>query len=227
MPTQKGFVPIILVLLAAGSFLIIGSAIAWITLGSNTKNPTPITGDTNLASSNANTSVTRTPTATAAPKSTTIIPTKAPTPTTKPTSSNTNTTSTQQLSPTPTTRPQTAAPTTIPTSTPIPPPTATPTPSPKVVCLIQTTPSSGPAPLSVNFVYGASWYNTGYGGNDYVTNVQWDFNGDGNWDTSYDTSSQHPSPYTFSSSGNYTAKMHLQTHAGLESDVCTATITVN
>ena len=83
--------------------------------------------------------------------------------------------------------------------------------------------TSGSAPLAVNFYYGADFRGT----NDYVTDVQWDFNGDGNWDTPYDYSSQNPPAYTFSSPGNYTSKMHLKTHNGAETDICTKNITVN
>ncbi len=95
--------------------------------------------------------------------------------------------------------------------------------SPKVTCNINASTTSGQSPLTVNFVYGAYFYGT----NDYVTDVQWDFNGDGTWDTPYDYDSQHPAPYTYSTPGNYTAKMHLKTHNGMETDVCTSNITVN
>lgn len=94
---------------------------------------------------------------------------------------------------------------------------------PSVTCSINASVVSGPAPLAVDFIYGASFYGT----NDYVTDVQWDFNGDGTWDTPYDYSSQNPPAYTFSNPGNYTAKMHLKTHNGVETDICTKSITVN
>lgn len=113
-------------------------------------------------------------------------------------------------------------------------PSPTPTPAPRVVCQVCAEVSggcssskSGTAPLTISFVYAASWYNTPSGSNDYVTNVQWDFNGDGSWDTAYDTANQHPAPYTYSQSGNYTPRMHLQTNNGLESDICTGNIVVN
>lgn len=96
---------------------------------------------------------------------------------------------------------------------------------PSVICSINAlNATSGPAPLAVDFIYGASIYGSG---NDYVTDVQWDFNGDGTWDTPYDFSSQHPPAYTYSNPGNYTAKMHLKTNNGLEADICTKSITVN
>lgn len=94
---------------------------------------------------------------------------------------------------------------------------------PSVTCNINANVTSGSAPLAVDFNYGASFKGT----DDYVTDVQWDFNGDGTWDTAYDYSSQHPPVYTFSNTGNYTAKMHLKTHNGVETDICTKSITVN
>ncbi len=96
--------------------------------------------------------------------------------------------------------------------------------APQVTCEINASVTSGSAPLDVNFVYGATFNGVS---DDYVTDVQWDFNGDGSWDTPYDYSSQHPPVYTFSSPGNYTAKMHLKTNKGTETSICTKSITVN
>lgn len=96
--------------------------------------------------------------------------------------------------------------------------------APQVTCAVNASPGSGPAPLAVDFVYGAEFHNTG---DDYVTDVQWDFNGDGTWDTPYNSDSQHPPVYTFSNPGSYTAKMHLKTHEGKETEICTKSITVN
>lgn len=145
----------------------------------------------------------------------------SPAPTTKNTPVKSTPTSTPKPNtPSATSTPVQAQPTSGPTVTPQPP---TPTPVPPVICNINIDKSNGPAPLTVTFVYSASYIQS----DGYVTNVQWDFNGDGNWDTPYDTSSQHPAPYTFSSSGNYTPRMHLQTQGGRESSVCTTSITVN
>lgn len=94
---------------------------------------------------------------------------------------------------------------------------------PQITCNINANVTSGSAPLAVDFIYGAIFKGT----DDYVTDVQWDFNGDGTWDTAYDYSSQHPPVYTFPNPGNYTAKMHLKTHNGVETDICTKSITVN
>lgn len=95
---------------------------------------------------------------------------------------------------------------------------------PSVACDINANVSSGTAPLSVNFVYGARFYGSS---DDYVTDVQWDFNGDETWDTPYDYASQHPPVYTFANPGNYTARMHLKTNKGLETSICTKSISVN
>lgn len=95
---------------------------------------------------------------------------------------------------------------------------------PSITCNINADVTSGKAPLAVNFTYGAELHGVS---DDYVTIVQWDFNGDGAWDTPYDYLSQHPPVYTFSNPGNYTAKMHLKTNKGVETDICTKSITVN
>lgn len=78
-------------------------------------------------------------------------------------------------------------------------------------------------PLQMNLSYSASFH--GVVGDDYVTNVQWDYTGDGNWDTPFDTSSQNVT-YTYPQTGNYTVKMHFESKNGLKSE-CTKSITVN
>lgn len=91
-----------------------------------------------------------------------------------------------------------------------------------VSCEINPDKLSGTAPLLVNLTYGATYS----GGTDnYVTNVQWDFEGDGNWDTPLDYNSQHVN-HTYAQPGNYTIKMRLQTKDGYISDICTKNITV-
>lgn len=170
-----------------------------------------------------------------------LSPTARPTPTTKPkTISQKIPTSTSTPSPQPTTTP---SPTTnqqdnsnnqqnnpAPTPTLAPVPTSNPckvspvqvpdptnTGQPWVVCEVRGEQSSCTAPATVNFIYGARG-----SGFDYVTNVQWDFDGDGTWDTPMDLAGQRAS-YTYTKPGNYTVKMHLQTKGGPSSNVCTGT----
>lgn len=91
-------------------------------------------------------------------------------------------------------------------------------------CEVHLDKSSGISPLTVNFFYGATY---GGGTDNYVTKVQWDFDGDGNWDTSFDISPDLEKPsHTYTQKGTYTAKMHLQTKDGYTSDICTKTISV-
>ncbi|HPJ16660.1 MAG TPA: PKD domain-containing protein [Candidatus Woesebacteria bacterium] len=102
-----------------------------------------------------------------------------------------------------------------------PPPTSTPTPAPKPTCQINImSASSGPAPFTANFVYGAIYQGSG----NYVTGARWDWTGDGNWDTDMllDGNVNH----TYADPGSYTVKMQVQTADGLISDPCTALITV-
>lgn len=205
---QKGIIPLLVLL---GLAIILTGGIAFFVKNSNeSKNATPTQN------------VTPTPPISTTPVS--PVPTSAITnspvsakPTIKPTAKPTST-----LTPVPTTTNNSVQPTAVPTNKPTP--TATPVPSPKVICEVHASTSSGTSPLSVTFTYGAAFYNTN---NDYVSDVQWDFNGDGTWDTAYDTANQHPSPYTFTQFGVYYAKMHLKTHNGLESDACSTSITVN
>ncbi len=95
--------------------------------------------------------------------------------------------------------------------------------SPSLTCEVHMDKTSAKAPLAVNFFYAASF--RGIEGDDYVTNVQWDFNGDDTWDTPYDFASQKPS-YTYEQPGNYTVKMHLQSKNGLNSETCTKNISI-
>ncbi len=99
-------------------------------------------------------------------------------------------------------------------------PSPSQSPAPHVICYVYFDPTTGQAPVDVKLIYGAS-----YSGDDYVTNVQWDWDGDGNWDTDFSTNNQHLS-HIYTQPGSYTAKMHLQTKNGLTSDVCSNTITI-
>lgn len=139
----------------------------------------------------------------------------------QPTKKSQSSSKTSQTTPTPTPTSQSKQTTSTVTTTP------KPTPAPKVICEVYPNIASGSAGLTVSYYYGARWEGTSESvGNDYVTNVQWDFNGDGNWDTPLNVASQRPT-HTFWSSGNYKVKMHLQTVKGLTSDICTGTAIVN
>lgn len=98
----------------------------------------------------------------------------------------------------------------------------TPTPEPKVVCGVHFDPGSGTAPVDVKLIYSAS-FNVSTG--DYVTNVQWDWDGDGNWDTDFSANNQHTT-HTFDKAGTYNVKMKLQTQQGITTEVCSNTITI-
>lgn len=152
------------------------------------------------------------PTATKSPsptKSVTKTPTKTPTPTLTPTTNSVSPTSTPE-------------PTNEPTATPVAS-TPTPTPLPEGTCSINADPSSGDAPLSVQFAYGASYQSS----DNYVTAVQWDFDGDGSWDTDMAYAEVNKRPTYEYNSGTHTVRMHLQLVSGYVTDVCTLEITVS
>lgn len=152
----------------------------------------------------------------------TKTPSKISTPTSKPTS--TPVQNLTQAQPTPT-------PSSSPTSTPTPSRTCNvvsntaPTPPqygpPKVICEVHGSLSGCDAPTTANFYYGAASYNS----QGYVTNVQWDFDGDGVWDTPMNLASQNVN-HVYNQPDNYTIKMHLQTSDGLTSDICTGSVAV-
>jgi len=102
---------------------------------------------------------------------------------------------------------------------PSPTPTPTPTPLPKPVCIgITVYPTStGPAPLSVILQPNAS---SGSAGG--ISGYQWDFTGDGSWDTGISPDAQN---YTYSSIGIYTAILRVLGTNGQYSDSCQTTIT--
>jgi hypothetical protein len=132
------------------------------------------------------------------------------------------------INPTPTPIPQasttsTPNPTSAATSSPSPSSSPTPTPQPLVICDVHFDPTTGVAPVEVKLIYGASY---GGGDDNYVTNVQWDWDGDGNWDTDFSVNNQHLT-HIYQSPGTYNARMHLQTKGGATSDVCTGSITIS
>lgn len=75
-------------------------------------------------------------------------------------------------------------------------------------------------PLTVLLTYSAH-----YTGNKYVTGAQWDFNGDGNWDTDMSLSNGSI-PHTFPRSGSYNIKMQLRMSDGTMTPVCSKTATI-
>lgn len=173
-------------------------------------------------------------------KSVTIEITPTPSPTPSPTTT---------PSPTPTSKPTEkpfkkvvkASVVTLPTPTATSTPQSTPTPTsnptaspstqassgPRVECEVsyKDNKNSGPAPLNIEFVYAASFYNSA-GMDIYVKEIQWDFDGNNVWDTPYDTSSQHVS-HTYNQTGEYTVRMQLKANvSGIESGVCTGKVSV-
>ena len=101
-------------------------------------------------------------------------------------------------------------------------PEPTPTTGPKVTCGVHFDPTSGTAPVDVKLIYSASFTHSN---GDYVTNVQWDWDGDGNWDTDLSPNNQHTT-HNYGSAGSYNVKMRLETQNGLKSDVCSNSITI-
>lgn len=69
-------------------------------------------------------------------------------------------------------------------------------------------------PLLVTLVYSFNSHN-----NAYMTGAQWDFDGNGTWDTDL-KQSNGTIEHTYSSGGNYTAKLKLQDSNGDMTDIC-------
>lgn len=165
-----------------------------------------------------------------------------------PTSSNSNSQSnTQHLSAfqillgriraTPSSSPSPSPIVSIPTPTPTtrPSPTvgvsATPTPTPAPVVRKNTCdvnviygkldPSQISSPLLVTLIYSFISYN-----NVYMTGAQWDFDGDGSWDTDM-SQSNGTIEHTFSNSGTYNVKLRVKGSDGSITDVCSKSVTVN
>lgn len=137
--------------------------------------------------------------------------------------------------PTPTRFPPTRVPTSYatPTTKPVFLVTATPTPAPVVAtpttsvsfnreprCTIMAVPDSGTAPLNVFMGYFV--YNDPDPGS--APKLQWDFDGDGNWDSnlSEQNTSQH---HTFGSVGTHTVRLKVVLSNGTEMG-CDRTIQV-
>lgn len=75
-------------------------------------------------------------------------------------------------------------------------------------------------PLLVTLTYSFSGFN-----NTYMTGAQWDFNGDGNWDTDMNQSNgiiEH----TYGGAGSYIVKLQVKGSDGSVTDVCSKSVTV-
>lgn len=77
-------------------------------------------------------------------------------------------------------------------------------------------------PLFVTLVYS---FTSSGSGNVYMTGAQWDFDGDGNWDTDM-KQSNGTMEHTYSSGGNYNVKLRLQASDGSTTDICSKSVTV-
>lgn len=146
-----------------------------------------------------------TPIPTAEPSGSEITPTGEVTPT--PTSARTSTPTTAKFTPTPTRVP-----------------TATPTPVRKNSCEAHVTygklNGDTSNPLLVTLVYSFTGYN-----NTYMTGAQWDFDGNGTWDTDL-KQSNGTIEHTYES-GTYHPRLQLQDSNGSMTDVCTGEVVVS
>lgn len=129
----------------------------------------------------------------------------------------------------------TIIPTQVPTRTPTPVPTSVPTIIPTIIpvtptptsdanqlrCIIITQPQSGVKPFTTNLIYGVANINSSAS----VTGIQWDFNGDGTWDTDFSLTNGNLN-HTYSDTGVYNIKMHVQLSDGRITDTCSASIAV-
>lgn len=118
-----------------------------------------------------------------------------------------------------------------------------PTPSPSVSVVATTAPTATPTPaarkntcdvnvtygklgggfshsLLVTLIYSYSSYN-----NSYMTGAQWDFTGDGTFDTNM-SQSNGTIEHTYPAAGTYTAKLKVQGSDGATTDVCSKSVTV-
>lgn len=136
-----------------------------------------------------------------------------------------------EISLTPIISPQThiTLPTALPTSKPTPkltlPPTPTPTSlptsPPKASCGINIFSIYPDEPLRLNLAYAFF----GYGSSGYMVGAQWDFDGDGNWDTDLSQSNGTIS-HLFPQSGSYNVRLQLKISDGTMTNVCTKTINI-
>lgn len=117
-------------------------------------------------------------------------------------------------------KPTSILPTLVPTTAPISEPTSPPV-AHNLRCEIGASPSSGKAPLTSTLSYVVLDIIS----NSYVIGAQWDFNGDGNWDTSLNTDTGRVN-YTFPEAKSYTVYMRAQLNDGRMTGTCSTTIDV-
>lgn len=120
---------------------------------------------------------------------------------------------------------------------PSPAPPSYPTPMPSSVQVAAPTPASPKNTCDVNVIYGK----LGGGASDpllvtliasftshnsaYLTGAQWDFDGNGSWDTDLKQLNGNME-HTYPQAGTYTAKLQVQGSDGSMTDVCSKSLTV-
>ncbi|MFV1917589.1 MAG: PKD domain-containing protein [Patescibacteria group bacterium] len=92
-------------------------------------------------------------------------------------------------------------------------------PVPTSTCGIVTS-VSGSNPLAVNLAYSVTPVN-----NSYMTGAQWDFDGNGSWDTDL-SQSNGSTTHTYPTSGTYKVKLRLQMSDGTFTNTCSKSVTV-
>lgn len=103
----------------------------------------------------------------------------------------------------------------------VPTPTPTPTPVPKTVCQVNiASKSSEKAPATVNLVAGANIVKPPNLADKYITAVQWDYDGDGSWDTEMSASLAVIVSKEYTQPGTYTVKAKVQLSDGEVTDTC-------
>lgn len=103
----------------------------------------------------------------------------------------------------------------------VPPATPAPTPTPKTTCVVGiVSKSSETVPSTVTLTAGANIYKPPNLADKYITAAQWDFNGDGIWDTDMSASSYQMIPREYTEAGNYTVKARVQLSDGETTDTC-------